>query len=109
MKKATKLKFTQLGILTAIWMILDFLISVYDHLVLIGPYSAGTTSEYSFLLAAGLNIASGLTAALLGGTFMVFFVNVKYQDKPYGYTILAVSIGLIIVVALIATIMGIIM
>jgi adenylate cyclase len=107
-KRGTKLKLKQLQVIIATWLIMGFLISVYDHLVLHTYFSGGPSEEYSFLLAALRNMGAALIGALLGGSFMVFFINVKFQDKPYGYTIVAVSLSFILIIALIAVIMGLI-
>jgi len=88
---------------------MGFLITVYDHLVLLTSNSRGFSQDYSFLISAARNVGAGLVGALLGGSFLVFFVNVKYQDKPYGYTILIVSIVFILIIAFISVILGIIM
>ncbi len=109
MNRGTQLKLKQLKVIIVAWLIIGFLIAMYDHLVLISHSSPGPSQEYSFLFAVVLNMGAGLTGALLGGTFLVFFVNVRYQDKPYGYTIITVSISFILIIALIALVIGIIL
>jgi adenylate cyclase len=108
MKRRTQLKLKQLSVIICVWLIVGFLITVYDYLVLHTENSLGPTVEYSFLFSLVMNMGSALIGALLGGSFLVFFVNVKYQDKPYGYTIIAVSISFILIIAFIALIVGII-
>jgi adenylate cyclase len=39
---------------------------------------------------------------------MVFFINVRFQDKSYGYTILSVSAGFVAVILIIIAILGVI-
>ena len=90
-------------------MIIGLLIAIYDYLILLTSNSVDSSQELSFLVSAGINVGAALTGALLGGSFLVFFVNVRYQDKPYGYTIIAVSISFILIIALIAVILGIIL
>ena len=85
---------------------MGFLITVYDHLVLISNNSIGPSADYSFLTATLRNVGAALMGALIGGSLLVFFVNVKYQDKPYGYTILIVSVAFILIIILISCIMG---
>lgn len=109
MKRETQLKLKQLAVITGIWLILGFIITVYDHLLLHTYFSKGPSEEYTFIQAVIRNMGGGLIGALLGGSFLVFFINEKYQDKPYGYTILAVSISFVFIIALVAVIMGIIM
>jgi len=61
------------------------------------------------MISAARNIGGGLVGALLGGSFLVFYVNVKYQDKPYGYTILVISVVLILFVAFFSVVVGLIL
>jgi adenylate cyclase len=107
--RGTQLRLKQLRVIIAAWVIFGFLIAVHDHLLLFTSSSLGPSAEYSFILSAARNMGAGLIGALLGGSFLVFYVNVKYQDKPYGYTIIAVSIVFIIIVAFISVIMGLIL
>ncbi|MGH2574275.1 MAG: adenylate/guanylate cyclase domain-containing protein [Ignavibacteria bacterium] len=108
MKRRTLIKLRQLSIIICAWLIVGFLITVYDYFVLNTRSSLGLSAEYSFLFSLAINSGAALTGALLGGSFLVFFVNVRYQDKPYGYTIIAVSSFFIFVIVLIAFIIGII-
>jgi adenylate cyclase len=108
MKRGTYLKLKQLRAIVVTWVILGFIITVYDHLVLHTSNSLGTSAEYSFMISAARNMGAGLIGALLGGSFLVFFVNVTYQDKSYGLTILLVSASFILIVAFITVVMGVI-
>lgn len=103
---ATRLKLKQLLLIIGVWLILGFIISVYDHLLLHSSNSLGPDESYSFLLSVARNMGGGLIGGLLGGSLLVFFVNEKYQDKPYGYTILIVSVSFLLIIAFIAVIMG---
>lgn len=109
MKRETELKLRQLLVITCAWVVMGFIITVYDYLLLHTHYSLGPTEEYTFLSSAIRNMGAGLIGAILGGTYMVFYINVKYQDKPYGYTIISTSISFILIVALISVIMGILL
>jgi adenylate cyclase len=55
-----------------------------------------------------MNLGSALTGALLGGSFLVFYVNVRFQDRPYGHTIVAVSISFLLIIAFIILALGLI-
>jgi adenylate cyclase len=106
MNPRTQLKFKQLGIITCAWLVVGVLITVYDHLVLLTNNSQGPSADYSFQLALVFNLGSALIGAALGGSFMVFFVNEKYQDKSYGYTIMAVSGSFFMIILIIILILG---
>lgn len=46
--------------------------------------------------------------ALMGGSFLVYYVNEKYRDKPYGFTVIAVVLSFIVVVSIITIILALI-
>ena len=98
MNRRTQSKFKQLLIIVVAWLIVGFLIAVYDHQILYTKNSLGPAANYSFFLSAMLNMSSALFGALLGGSFLIFFINVKYRDKSYGYTVLAVTCSFILIV-----------
>lgn len=109
MNRGTKLKFQQLGVIIIAWMIMGLLMTVYDLLVLLTDNTQGLSDNYSFTVSAIRNVGAGFIGALLGGSLLVFFVNVKYQDKPYGYTIFLVCFFLLLIVAFISVLMGVIL
>jgi adenylate cyclase len=106
MNKGTQIKLAQLATIMVAWLIIGLIISVYDHLVLLTQNSRGPSEHYSFAFSLGLNLGSAMVGALLGGSFMVFYINVKYRDKPYGYTIGAVSVSFVLIILLIMGIVG---
>ncbi|MEO5562488.1 MAG: adenylate/guanylate cyclase domain-containing protein [Chitinophagaceae bacterium] len=102
MNRELQLKIRQLGVITITWLVIGFFIALYDHLILHTNNSVGTTKEYAFGISLAINMGSGLIGALLGGSFLVFFVNVRYRDKPYGHTIIVVILSFILVIAIVA-------
>lgn len=107
MKRGTFLKLKQLVIIIIAWLLLGFFVAVYDHLVLHTNASLGPAANYSFLLSMLRNMGAGLIGALLGGSMLVFYIDEKYRDKPYGYTIFIVSISFILIVGFITLVMGV--
>jgi len=105
MNTRTRYKFKQLLILTLGWLFVGLLIAIYDYLVLHTHNSLGAIPGYSFVLSVAINMGSGLIGALLGGSLLVFFINVKYQDKSYGYTVTAVTCSFILIILLINVIL----
>lgn len=103
------MKFKQLGVIIIAWMLMGLLMTVYDLLVLLTDSTLGLSPHYSFTVAAVRNMGAGLVGALIGGSLLVFFVNVRYQDKPYGYTIGIVFVSLLLIVAFLSVLMGIIL
>lgn len=107
-KRGTEIKLRQFGAIILAWQLVGLLITAYDYLALHTQYSQGPNAEYSFLLSLTMNLGSAFMGALLGGSFLVFYVNVKYPDKPYGYTIIAVSLSYILTIAVIIMALGIV-
>src|SRR5690606_12300259 len=108
MVRRTQIKLRQLLVITCAWLLVGLFIAVYDYLVLSTEYSLGFSPTYSFKLSLAMNLGSAFMGAMLGGSFMVFYINVKYQVKPYGYTILAVSISFILIIMLIILVLGVV-
>jgi len=98
MNRRTQYKLRQLGIIIIAWLIIGFIMAVYDHMILYTNNSLGPSSDYTFLSSVIRNMFAALVGALLGGSLLVFFVNVKYQDKSYGYTVLAVMISFVLII-----------
>jgi adenylate cyclase len=106
--RRTQIKLRQLAILTIAWLLIGVMMTVYDYLVIHTNSSLGPSADYSFRLYLVMNMGSALVGSLLGGSLLIFFVNVKYQDKSYGYTLIAVSISFIIVILVIIVLLGVI-
>lgn len=106
MTRTAQIRLGQLLIILAAWLLFGVLMTVYDHLVLFSRNSLGTSDDYSFWFSLAMNMGSGLIGAAFGGSLMVFYINVKYRDKPYGQTILAVAVGYIAVIGLIVLVLG---
>jgi len=87
---------------------MGLLITIHDWLLLNTADSLGLSDRYSFMGSAIKNVGAGLIGALIGGSTLVFYVNVKFQDKPYGYTLLIVSTVFIAIVTLVTILMGLI-
>ncbi|SMC96846.1 adenylate/guanylate cyclase domain-containing protein [Pedobacter africanus] len=105
MNTRTRYKFKLLFILTLSWLFIGLLIAIYDYLVLHTHTSKGADPAYSFLFSVAVNMGSGLIGALLGGSLLIFFINVKYQDKSYGYTVITVTSFFILIILLINVIL----
>jgi adenylate cyclase len=77
-------------------------------LILSSDISAGFSKKFSFGWHLVFNLTAALPGALMGGSFLVFYVNEKFCDKPYGFTVLAVIISFIIVVSIITALLAVI-
>lgn len=101
MNPRTRVKWRQLLQIMIIWSVIGLLIALYDHLVLQTSGSAGFSAGYSLQRSIIVNIAAGLMGALLGGSLLVFFVNERFRDKSYGYTIATVTVSFVAVILII--------
>ena len=99
MTRSNRIRWIQLRTIILIWLVLAVCMSVYDYLVLHSASSNGPSEEYSFLLSTAFHLGSALMGALLGGSFMVFYINVKFQDKPYGYTVITVGLAYVLIIS----------
>lgn len=109
MNRRMQFKIKQLCIIIVSWMIIGFIIALYDHLVLMTHSAQGPAPGYSFPIALAINMGAGLFGAIVGGSVLVFYINVKYQDKSYAYTVIAVTLSfilIIIIINIILTLMG---
>lgn len=109
MKRGTQMKLKQLTVIMIGWVVMGLLKSVYDQLEVLAPNTTGAPEEFSFLITAARNMGAGFIGALIGGSLLVFYVNVKYQDKPYSYTIAFVLVTFILIVTFISVLMGLIL
>jgi adenylate cyclase len=108
MTQRLRLKLVKLAVIIFCWLIIAVLISFYDYFTLRSDISAGFSQTFSFGGHLAFNIIAGVMGALMGGSFLVFYVNEKYHDKPYGFTVLAVVVSFIVVVSIIAIVLSII-
>ncbi|MBO9151723.1 adenylate/guanylate cyclase domain-containing protein [Chitinophaga sp. GCM10012297] len=108
LNRRTHIKLRQLALIVVSWLFIGILIALYDHLVLHTTNSAGPAAGYSFTKSLVVNMIAGLIGALLGGSLIVFYVNDKFQDKPYGYTILAVTLSFVGVVLIVTVVLGVV-
>ena len=90
------------------WLAIGFLVTCYDSFVLKYNVSPGTPFECTFVKQLHLSLTASFLGALMGGSFLIFYVNEKYRDKPYGFTMLAVVISFMVVVPIITIILAII-
>ncbi|MBT1705848.1 adenylate/guanylate cyclase domain-containing protein [Chryseosolibacter indicus] len=106
MSSRTQIKIKQLAVITVAWLVVGLLMSIYDHLVLLTNNSQGLSADYSFALSLSMNLTSAVIGSMLGGSLLVFYVNVKYLDKPYGYTLLFVATAFIMVILIIIVVIA---
>jgi adenylate cyclase len=106
MTQRQRLKFYKLGVIVVSWFAISILMTLYDYFILSSGLSAGLSTSFSLAGHFTLNIVAAVLGALMGGGFLVFYVNEKYRDKPYGFTVMAVLLSFIIVVSVITVVLA---
>jgi adenylate cyclase len=104
-----KIKCNKLLLIIGVWIITGAVITIYDYLVFQSQLSAGVHPDYSFRNSLLLNTAAALTGGILGGSFLVFYVNEKLRDKPYWITVVLVAISFVLIIGLIAILVSLIL
>lgn len=99
-----KIHKTRIIVITAIWTLLGFFLTVYDILLLNSHLSSGPHQDYNFGEAFIFNVLSGFLGGLMGAIVLTY-VNRRYSDKPF-YTGLSVVVFSFIVIVSIITFLG---
>lgn len=108
MTQRQKLKLTKLSIIIIAWLVIGFLVSCYDYSLLSSGLSGGFSADFNFGNNLVFNLVAAFMGALMGGGLLVYYVNEKYRDRPYGFTVLAVVISFFVVVSIITVILALI-
>src|SRR4030095_8007859 len=108
MTRRRQIQFSQLLVIVISWMIIGFLITCYDYFLLLSESVTSIAPSHSLPTELMFNVGAGLISGIMGGSFLVFYINVKYREKPYDFTIAAVCISFIVIVSIITLFMGIV-
>lgn len=106
MSRKLSIQLRKLFIIVGAWLVIGFLISAYDYFGLNSEASKGPVDGYSFVRNMAFNLAAAFMGSVMGGCFLVFYVNEKLKDRPYGYTLMAVVLSFIVIVSVITVILG---
>jgi adenylate cyclase len=101
-----KIKLNKVKVIVILWVLVAVIISVYDHLLLESEFSIVNSNKYAFKLNIGFNVFAALMGSIMGGFFLVFYMEEKAQDMSYGRSILLVSFSYIIIVSIVTVILG---
>ena len=101
-----RIKLNKVFVISVTWLFIAFIITTYDHLVVYSLYSAGPAYDYTFFKSLYLHLAGAFIGSILGGSFLVFYINEKYRAKPYWQSIVVATIGFFTIVAFITVVLG---
>lgn len=88
------------------WLFVGILITLYDHFLLASELAIGPSKDYSFFKNLAFNLSAAFLGAFLGSLWLVFYVNEKLRDRPYGFTLVMVALSFFVIVSIIALSLG---
>lgn len=101
MSKATQIKFRQLGTIIIGWLVVGIFLTVYDHLVLLTWHSTGLSSQYSILASGSQHLVSALVGGVIGGSLLVFYLNARYNERPYWQLLIVLFLCFLMVITIV--------
>jgi len=101
MSRRRKIQFRQLLGIVLAWQMVALVISCYDYSLTHAYEFQLTSTKYTFAVNLLFNGGGAFFGALIAGSFIVFYLNVKFRDKPYAYSIIGICILYILTVVLV--------
>lgn len=105
--KPTRIKLQKLLVIVIGWMLVGLVIALYDNAAFHSEFSLGTSVYYSFSQSLIFNSLAAIISAILGGSFLIFYVNERFRERPYGQNILLVVLSFISIVVFITSLFGV--
>lgn len=102
-----QIQFRHLIFLLLAWQVAAVLMAIYDHWMIHSVFVMVDESLYSFPRYLMFNLVAVLIGGLVAGSLIVFWINEKYNNRPYGQSILLVVIIFLVVTILLIVVMGI--
>lgn len=102
------IQISKILIIVICWLVVGLLVTLYDHFLLSSEMSTGYAEGFSFQKDLVFNLAAAFMGSLLGSAWLVFYVNERLRDKPYGFNLLMVALSFFVIVAFIAFVLGMI-
>ncbi len=87
MKGRNLIKLTQWLAIVISTMLTSFLTSVYNYFLYQLPTIEKLSPSYSFGAELTLQLIAGFVTGGILGAFLVYYLQDRFSDKPYGYTI----------------------
>ncbi|HYV93558.1 MAG TPA: adenylate/guanylate cyclase domain-containing protein [Chitinophagales bacterium] len=106
MSRRRKIQFSQLFAICIAWTIVALCIQTYDYFLLHSTEVLVFAKDYSYVAGVLFNVMGALIGALLAGSLFVFYLNVRFKDKPYGYSIFLNCIVYVVIMSIIILLIG---
>src|SRR4051812_25091432 len=102
MKGRRAIKFSQWLAIVITTMFVNALSSVYNYFLYQLPTIERLNSSYSFTIELTMNVIAGFIVGGLIGAFMVYYMQDRFSDKPYGYTIITLLVTVFVIMLVIS-------
>lgn len=102
MKGRRAIKFTQWLAIVITTMFVNTLSSIYNYFLYQLPTIEKVSPSYSFATELIMNVIAGFIVGGLLGAFMVYYVQDRFSDKPYGYTIITLLVSVFAVLLVVS-------
>ena len=79
-------------VLIIAWLVAATMVAVYDHLMIHSVFVTIHEELYSFPRYLLFNLVAALVGGLVAGPLIIYWVNEKYINRPYGQSILFVIV-----------------
>ncbi len=93
MKGRQAIRFAQWLAIVISTVITNILSALYNYFLYQLPTIEKLTASYSFTAELTMNIVAGLVVGGLIGAFLVYFMQDRFSDKPYGYTVIVLLVS----------------
>jgi adenylate cyclase len=107
MKGIRSIQYRQLLVLIVSWQVAAVLVAVYDHFMIHAVFVSIHEELYSFPRYLLFNQFAALFGGLTAGPLIIFWVNEKYFDRPYGYSILFVVVLFLTMTSFLILVLGV--
>ena len=107
MKGIRSIQYRQLLVLILAWQIAATMVALYDHFMIHSVFVTINEKLYSFPRYLLFNLLAALFGSLTAGLLIIFWVNEKYINRPYGQSILLVVTMFLTMTTFLILVMGI--
>jgi adenylate cyclase len=88
------------------WLAIGVVMTFYESNAARSMIAQQGATSFDLGQALIFNLSVALMGSVLGGSFLVFYVNERFRERPYAWTVLAVAVAFILIVSLITVVMG---
>jgi len=106
MQGIKRIQYRQLVVLIVAWQVAAIMVALYDHFMIHAVFVTINEELYSFPRYLLFNQFAALVGGLIAGPLIIFWVNEKYINRPYGYSILFVVVLFLTMTTLLILVMG---